>query len=228
MPALTKSESALKKQDVYEEFVLWFALPRLEKIKLGIETQGDFCEHNKIGINTPTHWKTLPDFQARVRDLRQKWGGERTSDVLQGIYLAAMKGNPMSQLLWLQFFEGFAPKSGIEHTEKVELSVHDIRFIIDQLPEPIRSQNYERLTAIIADATAFEHARRNAREGEISAGRDESAGSVHNQTDHVAPDVPDEKPTHAVAEGNPRRIRNDVVAEVHTRDHKGTARRWEE
>lgn len=28
------------KQDVYEEFVQWFAVSRHEKIKLGIETQG--------------------------------------------------------------------------------------------------------------------------------------------------------------------------------------------
>lgn len=53
-------------------------------------------------------------------------------------------------------FEEFNPKKEEDKTKKVEFTIHDVRFLIESLPEPLKSINYERLTAIITDASIYE------------------------------------------------------------------------
>ena len=89
--------------DVYTEFILWFAMPPAERAKLGIKNQGQFADYYKVSPNTLSRWKDRMDFETRVDKIQMMWGKEKTADVIQGIYRAAVKGNPMSQLLWLQY-----------------------------------------------------------------------------------------------------------------------------
>ena len=125
-----------KRIDIYEEFVLWSAMPPSERMRLGIETQEEFVAFYKIGTNTPTRWKRRPDFELRVTALRREWAFGKTGAVIEGIYRSALKGNPFSQKLWLQYFLGFTERTETTTTNKVEVGVNDVRFIIDGLPEP--------------------------------------------------------------------------------------------
>ena len=53
------------KRSIYNEFILWTAMPHPEKVRLGIETQGQFSEQYKINEDTLTNWKKRPDFESR-------------------------------------------------------------------------------------------------------------------------------------------------------------------
>ena len=149
----------VKRQDIYEEFVLWSAMPPTERLKLGIETQEQFVEFYKIGINTPTAWKRRRDFETRVTALRKEWAFDKTNEVIYGIYRSAVKGNPHSQKLWLQYFLNFSEKQEIKQTNVVEVGVNDVRFIIDGLPEPARTKFRAQLRELIDYANAVKNAR---------------------------------------------------------------------
>lgn len=73
------------KVDKYHEFILWFAMPTLEREKLGISTQTAFSEFYGVTQQTLSNWKNRPDFEPRVDHVQMQWGKEKTSDVIQGI-----------------------------------------------------------------------------------------------------------------------------------------------
>ena len=160
---VTNSDSkSVYKMDVYEEFITWSALPPVGREGLGIQTQKDFISTYKLGVNTPGRWKRRPDFPDRVRSLRHEWGLEKTGAVLEGIYLSAMKGNASSQKLWLQYFCDFTTTKGSQ-TNKAEISPSDIRFLIEALPEPLKSKHRSHLLDLLNDASAvYEADPRNA------------------------------------------------------------------
>ncbi len=132
-----------KRIDIYEEYILWSAMPPTERMKLGIETQEQFVEFYKIGINTPTAWKRRPDFEGRVTAMRREWAFGKTSAVIEGIYRAALKGNPHSQKLWLQYFHNFTEKQEISVKPHRAVSINDVMFLIEALPEELRNKHYE-------------------------------------------------------------------------------------
>lgn len=211
------------KASVYEEFILWTAMPPKERDKLGIETQGEFTKHFKIGEGTPTAWKARPDFIARVTELRRQWAFDKTGNVIEGIYISALKGNPFSQKLWLQYFLGFTEKTEVENTNKVEVSINDIRHLINQLPEPLRFKHHANLRELLDDASATA----NTRDAEDSSWTTRPADTLLGEADHVAQDIPSE-PTDEVAESNTCGLCNRMVREVHTYHHQSTARWWKE
>lgn len=147
-----------KRIDIFEEFVLWSAMPPTERYKLGIETQEQFVEFYKIGINTPTAWKQRRGYEERVTALRKEWAFGKTSAVIEGIYRSALKGNPMSQKLWLQYFHGFSEKLQIAQASQVVITTNDIRFLIESLPEPMKSKHYMFLRELLDDSVAAKDA----------------------------------------------------------------------
>lgn len=167
-PRVTNGENRQPKRvDIYEEFVLWSSMPPSERFKLGIETQEQFVEFYKIGINTPTAWKRRPDFEARVTLLRREWAFSRTSAVIEGIYRAALKGNPFSQKLWLQYFHNFSEKQIVAVAPARVGGVNDVLALIEALPENRREKHYAWLREFIYDASI---AKQKAQEdGDMSA-----------------------------------------------------------
>lgn len=143
-PTVTNGENREPKRvDIYEEFVLWSAMPPSERSKLGIETQEQFVEFYKIGINTPTKWKRRPDYEPRVTAIRREWAFEKTGMVIEGIYRAALRGNPHSQKLWLQYFHGFSEKHDVAVTQRPTASANDVIALIGALPEEKRKKHYD-------------------------------------------------------------------------------------
>ena len=140
-----------KRLDVYEEFLLWSAMPPGERARLGTETQEQFADRYKVGINTPTAWKRRPDFVTRVTAIRTELAFERTGDVIDGIYQSALKGNSASQTLWLKYF------SGIDNTQSGTLgkpdffSMDDIKMLIEALPEDKRDRHYNNVSELVSE-----------------------------------------------------------------------------
>lgn len=207
----------------YDEFILWFALPAHEKIKMGIETHEAFADYHGLNRRTITRWKARSDFYPKLKALRDGWARDRTSDVIAAMYKTAMKGNPLAQVTWMKVFEGFTEKTETTMTQKVEIGVGDIRFLIEQLPEPLKSKHYANLRELLDDATAFE----SARNAEDSNWTTLPEDGVSREADPDAQDIPDAD-AHEVAAQDKTGIRVPVGREVHTRDHQSSSRRGQE
>ena len=142
------------KVDVYEEFIIWSAMPPSERVKIGIETQEQFVEFYKIGINTPANWKKRPDFKSRVKQLRKDWAFGKVSAVLEGIYRGALKGNPQSQKLFLQICGEMPDNKKQEEPTPVEQS-ETIGSLINSLPEPLKEKYTEFVRDLIIDTNSL-------------------------------------------------------------------------
>jgi len=151
---MTNSEKRQPKRvDIYEEFIQWSALPPTERMKQGIETQEQFVEFYKIGINTPTAWKRRKDFEVRVTIMRREWAFGKTSAIIEGMYRSAMKGNPFSQKLWLQYFHGFNEKQEVPVVDQRVTGVNDVLALIAILPEEQKEKHYEWIKQFLLDAS---------------------------------------------------------------------------
>lgn len=157
-----------KRADIYEEFVLWSAMPPSERFKFGIETQEQFVEFYKIGINTPTAWKRRPEFEPRVTALRREWAFGRTGAVIEGIYRSALKGNPHSQKLWLQYFHNFSEKQEVTVTAQRMISIDDTLALIAALPKEKQEKHFAWIREFLHDAS-MAHQKAHAEGGEADA-----------------------------------------------------------
>lgn len=214
-------KSAPYKATVYQEFVLWTAMPSIEKRRLGLESQKAFAEYHNISENSLSNWKQRADFEPRVDAILKMWSVGKTPDVVHGIYAAAVKGNPMSQMLWLKYFKGFSEKSEVTVTNKVEVGVNDIRHLIELLPEPLKSKHYANLRELLDDSVAVRDAR-SVEDGHWTA---RPADPISDEADHDAQDVPEPK-GYEVAESHPTGVRAIVERQFFSSDYQGTARWW--
>ena len=206
------------KVDKYQEFILWFAMPTPERMQLGIETQKEWAEFYHVAESTLVRWKDRPDFEVRVDHIQSKWGVEKTADVIQGIYRSAVKGNPMSQLLWLQYFKKFSPKTTVETTVKHEITVNDIRFLINGLPEDLRKKHNANLRTLLDDVQSV----RDSGLLEDGGGGHGSEGDVSDTTDTDAQDVQREA-TDDVPGSDQEGVRTDMVRGLQSYHHQSAA-----
>ena len=216
--------SSLRKVVVFDEFVIWCATPETMRIKMGIEEQKDFARIYSVSERTLTRWKNQPGFWQEVGRLHLDSAKMRTGTVIMAIYKSALKGNPISQITWMKIFEGYTEKSETTNTNKVEVGVNDIRFIIDGLPEPYKTKFHGYINEIVVTANAV----RNASDPDDPVWSERPADDIQGQADNDAPDIPDEKQPDAVAESDQGRIRNDVVREIYPRHNESAERGWKE
>lgn len=211
---------ALRKANLYNEFVLWSAMPPVERVKLGIESQKDFASYYGLEESTLSRWKQRPDYEERMDKILRMWGIDKTPDVIQGIYRAAIKGNPASQLLWLQYFKKFNPKQEIEHTNKtkVEIGPGDVRRLIDALPEPLKSEHHANLRKLIDDVAACRHSQFI----EDAVWTEQPTLTVPAETDNHAPDLPEPKAS-PIPKSYPGSLRADMVGEVSAHHYQSAA-----
>lgn len=222
LPKIAEKTSP-NKGSIYTEFVLWTAMPWNEKEKLGLETQNDFAEYYSVDITTLSRWKRRPDFEQRVDAILKMWATDKTPDVVHAIYRTAIKGNPMSQLLWLQYFKKFNPRA--DTTEELQRSgggVGDLKHLVDQLPEQMREKHYGYIRELLADISAF----RNARDVESNDWHERPAQAILDETNHDASGVSSQR-ADAIPRSYKKGICTDMERQVSTHNHKSAAWGWE-
>jgi len=102
----------LRYQAEYNEFIAWIALP--EEFR-SPKTQGELAKKFGVCQDTLSDWKKIASFWDQVKAERQRWGKERTPNVILGLYKKAVKeGNAAEAKLWLQYIEGWTEKKDIE------------------------------------------------------------------------------------------------------------------
>lgn len=138
----------IRRLDVYNDFIEWFASPSFKKYELGIETQEEFAKHFRVSKDTLSLWKQRPDFQQKVNRALKQWAHGRTSSVLDAIYKGALEGNPGSQKLWMDYFED-EKKIGKQKIVPI-ISEEDIRYMMEDMPEELQ----EKYTIFLADLGA--------------------------------------------------------------------------
>lgn len=207
------------KTTLYAEFILWTAMPWVEKQKLGLETQGDFSQKYDVAEGTLSRWKHRPDFEPRVDAILKMWSTDKTPDIIHSIYRTAVKGNPMSQMLWLQYFKKFNPRADTtEETQRSGGGVGDLKHLIDQLPKELREKHYGYFRELLADISAF----RNARDGQDDGWYERPAQPILDETDNDAPIVSIER-TYAIPRSYPQSVCTDMERQVSPRDHQSSA-----
>lgn len=205
---------------VFEEFVFWFALNRIDRKNLGIESQRDFAAYHKVSERTLSVWSDRPEFMPAVRKLWKKWGKARTPSVVAAIYQSSVSGGkeaPQAQKLWMQVFEDFSEKTENKNTntEKVEIGEKDIRFIIDGLPEPMRTKFNGYITEIIVESNKVKNARTV---DDIGWDDQRPEETVLNETDIITQDIPDER-ADEVATSDIQCVPKDMVTDTNGATH---------
>lgn len=226
MSTITKDDKRIyapNKNSLYTEFILWTAMPYQEKIKLGMEWQQDFAAYYKVAESTLWRWKKREDFEKRVDAILKMWATDKTPDVIHSIYRSAVKGNPFSQQLWLGYFKGYNPKKGSEEKSsgKVEIGENDIRFIINGLPEPMRTKYNEYITEIIIGANEVKNARTI---DDIGWDEQRPENYLSDETDSDAQDIPDQR-ANVVAFGYTERVCKNMERKVSENYHQ-SSKRW--
>lgn len=215
----------LKNKTLFDEFIFWYALPKPEKINLGIETQRQFGEYNNISERTLTTWIDRPEFMPAVKALWKKWGKFRTPTVVAAIYKSAVGGGkeaPQAQKLWMQVIEDFTEKTENTETKKVELGIGDIRFMIEQLPEELRKKHYGHLRELTEDIVAY----RDARDTESDDWDARPEIAIQDEANNDAQDIPNKESSNAVAKSHKASIRADMVGPISESNHQSAERWW--
>lgn len=108
-----KNRERLKTAE-YLAFIEFVGTPVFQR---ELATQGDFAKKYKVNQGTLSTWKKRPDFWEKVEKHRQRWGQERTSNLLGAFYSKMIKyDKPFGKdlMVWLQYIEGFSPKTKFE------------------------------------------------------------------------------------------------------------------
>jgi hypothetical protein len=121
-PAKRKPRHALARQDVFEEFVKWFATPTPLRDP---PTQQDFADKFGVNRDTPTDWKKREEFLPAVKAHWKQWGIDKTSNVMEALYRHIVKkGESKNFKLWFQYFLDFTEWSVQEFDGPVKI-VHE-------------------------------------------------------------------------------------------------------
>lgn len=113
-----------------QEFIHWIALPKkLRKPK----THKTLAKKIGVSQDTLTDWKKLNGFWQEVKCERDNYFREQTSEVLQGLYEKAKSGKASEVKLYLQYFEGFSEKFGIEEPPRRTLTEEERKEVDDVL-----------------------------------------------------------------------------------------------
>ena len=158
-PRMRPVQQDLTEADTYAQFIRWSAMTPEERTWDGIETREQFCKVYTVpNIKMLTVWSRRKDFEPAVSSLREAWVFSKTGDILGGVYTAARSGDHRSQRLWLEHVHQMKEKQDAKNPNQGVVTPEDVRFIIDGLPEPLKSQNQIRLREILDDAVAASRA----------------------------------------------------------------------
>lgn len=119
-PENKKGKKGNKKEAEYFAFIDFISKTELEKEG---KNQNDFAEEYGVNIATLSLWKKRPDFYREVEKRRRVWGRDRTGEIMGYLYnqiRGSKKPTGRDVMVWLQYFEGFAPKTRFEDDTPIE------------------------------------------------------------------------------------------------------------
>ena len=149
----------INKENIFDMFVHWYAIPPIERRKTGVEDQNDFAKKVKVNKDTLTRWKQRPDFKIRVKEVRQEWGHDKLPDIVHAIYVSAVNGNASSQKLWMNYFSDLTDRLKDNKNEKPTprpLSVNDVLSFISILPEDKKEKYFKSMRELLQDSMEVE------------------------------------------------------------------------
>ena len=114
-----KKTKALSKPNIYGEFVIWMSLPEpFRKPK----KQQEFAKKFKVSEQTLSAWKQRDAFWEAVEKEWNKWGKEKTSNVILAFYQKLIGEKTTADFkLWFQYFLGWSEKFEGDISGKVEI-----------------------------------------------------------------------------------------------------------
>ena len=135
-----------KKGD-YKEFVRFYAMPSAYKReKFGVGTETEFAKLKELSPETLTEWKKRPEFQNDVDIQLNKWGADKTPDVIAALYRTILKDGKASEVkLWLQYIKRW--KEGMILEGTIETNENPLIELLDKLDEPTRNKVIQGLKA---------------------------------------------------------------------------------
>ena len=152
---LSRVEAATSEIEKYTQFIRWSAMTLEERAWYGIEIREQFCKAYQVpNVGMLAIWAQRKDFEPRVKALREEWVFSKTSEILGGVYTAARNGDHKSQKLWLEHVYHMTEKKEENVPGQVVIAPGDIRFLIESLPEPLKTKHYSRLRELLDDSAA--------------------------------------------------------------------------
>jgi len=98
-----------------------------------IKTQAEFAKEFEVSEHTLSKWKQRADFWEEVEKEWNRWGREKTSNVIASFYRKVMQENATTDYkLWFQYFLGWS--------EKVRGEIGGELKIIHEYVEPDKSK----------------------------------------------------------------------------------------
>jgi len=103
-----KSPIIIKKGD-YKEFVKFYSLSSPYRIQeYGYKTEQKFAKEYNLCQDTLTDWKKRKEFQNDVDIQLNKWGADKTPNVLAALYNTILADGKASEVkLWLQYIKSW-------------------------------------------------------------------------------------------------------------------------
>ena len=94
----------------FEAYARWLALPSKERQP---STQYEFAEKYGIRREVTSIWKHSPLLWEKVREYREEWTRDETSDVISALARRAKRtGDPNAVKLWMELVEEFVEDKG--------------------------------------------------------------------------------------------------------------------
>lgn len=186
----------------FQMYIEHCATPTTERLPDQL-TDKDFCAKYEVSSQTLWRWSKRKGFEQAVKERRKAWAQSRVPDVLNALYIGAVKGKRAKEIaLFLEYAEGFHSKiigSKDEPRGGDEFTMDDVRRMLEFLPPERKKFFNDTIIQIFNEAA--EYARRAAEAGDGADGGQLPAdpGELPGQADNA--DAPGGS-AHPVAEGD--------------------------
>jgi hypothetical protein len=132
---ITSTGRALSKPVEFQEFIIWTATPEpLRELK----TQQEFAEKFKVSEQTLSAWRKRDDFWDEVKKEWDKWGKEKTNNVIARFYQRIISPDATTAdfKLWFQFFLDWKEKTEVEHHAELKIQqIKELMIFVKTIPE---------------------------------------------------------------------------------------------
>ena len=115
-----KGKPTMKNRKTFEEYARFISLPTDEAMKLyGYCTDQEFIKAHKLGKNILTAWKSMEELWT-LRDITMQGLKRYTTQIMEAMRNAALKGDTAAAKLHLQYIEKWNPK--VEVAASIDLT----------------------------------------------------------------------------------------------------------